>query len=117
MVLLNLKDQKDIVKVIEYLVEINHKNNTVQDVRDRFGLNMDEYRMCCNLAMPTISMVNMEGRYKAIRGTNRAIRKDIAALYAATKDEDGIAARGVKLLYDRYCNGASPEDDESEDTE
>lgn len=38
MVLLNLTDQRRIAEVIEYLVEIHQKDNTVEDVMDRFCL-------------------------------------------------------------------------------
>ena len=52
MQLLGLKDQKDIAEVIDYLVEIHQKSDTVEDVMEKFGLTPEEYRMCCNLAMP-----------------------------------------------------------------
>ena len=107
MVLLNLKDQRDIVKVIEYLVEINQTSTTVEDVMQRFGLSMDEYRMCCNLGMPALTQENMKGRYDAVRTVNRSMRKDIVALYEAVKDEDNVAARGVKLLWEKYCHRES----------
>lgn len=107
MQLLNLKDQQDIVKVIEYLVEIHQKNNTVDDVMKTFGLSVDEYRMCCNLAMPALRQGNMKGRYTALRQTNRKIRKDIKALYELAQWDNGPLAMGVKALYDDYVERRS----------
>jgi hypothetical protein len=104
MQLLNLKDQLDIVKVVEYLVEIHQKNNTVGDVMKRFGLGIDEYRMCCNLAVPALRQGNIKGRFTALSRINRAMRRDIRTLYEAVKDEDGSAADGVRELYRRYCD-------------
>jgi len=106
MQLLNLKDQRDIVKVVEYLVEIHQKDNTVGDVMRRFGLGIDEYRMCCNLAVPALRQGNIKGRFTAVSRTNKAMRKDIKALYAAVKDEEGPAADGVRRLFRSYCGQA-----------
>ena len=58
MQLLNLKDQRDIARVIEYLVEVNTKNSTVADVMERFRLTPEEYRMCSNLAVPALAQGN-----------------------------------------------------------
>lgn len=104
MQLLNLKDQRDIVKVVEYLIEIHQKSNTVEDVMKRFGLSMDEYRMCCNLAVPALAQGNMRGRFTAVSRTNKDMRRDIRALYEAVKDEDGMAAEGVRKLYATWCD-------------
>ena len=103
MYLLNLKDQRDIVKVIEYLVEIHQKNNTVGDVMKRFGITADEYRMCSNLAIPAIAQGNLKGRYTAVSRTNKAMRRDIKALYELAKDGGGPLEKGVKLMYETYC--------------
>lgn len=103
MVLLNLKDQRDIVKVIEYLVEIHQKNNTVGDVMKRFGITADEYRMCSNLAIPAIAQGNLKGRYKAVSRSNKAMRADIRAAYEATMDEEGPAAEALRMLYETHC--------------
>lgn len=103
MVLLNLKDQRDIAAVIEYLVEIHHKNNTVEDVMKKFGLSLDQYRMCCNLAMPALSQGNMKGRFTAVSRTNRYMRKDIKRMYEAVKDQEGPGVECLKMLYEDYC--------------
>ena len=103
MLLLNLKEQREIVKVIEYLLEIHQKDNTVEDVMRRFGLSYEQYQMCCNLAMPALAQGNMKGRFTAVSRTNRAMREDIKALHAAVKDDDSVAAAGVRQLYDSYC--------------
>ena len=103
MVLLNLKDQQDIVRVIEYLVEIHQKNNTVEDVMKKFGIGLDEYRMCCNLAMPALAQGNMKGRFTSVSRMNKAMRSDIRALYAAVKEEESPAADGVRLLHETWC--------------
>lgn len=103
MYLLNLKDQRDIVKVIEYLVETHQKNNTVEDMMKRFGLSVEQYRMCCNLAVPALAQGNMKGRYTATRNLYRKLRGDVAALYEAVKDEEGPAAEGVRRLYQDWC--------------
>ena len=92
MYLLNLKDQRDIVQVIEYLVEIHRKNKTVAHVMEKFHLTADQYRMCCNLAMPALAQGNMKGRFTVVRGINKAMREDIKVLYEAVKDDDGKAA-------------------------
>lgn len=104
MYLLNLKDQRDIVQVIEYLVEIHRKNKTVAHVMEKFHLTADQYRMCCNLAMPAIAQGNMKGRFTVVRGINKAMREDIKVLYDAVKDDDGKAAAGVRRLYETYCH-------------
>lgn len=103
MVLINLKDQRDIVKVVEYLIETHQKNNTVDDVMTRFGLDLDRYRMCCNLAMPAIAQGNMKGRFTAVRDVNRKMRRDLRALYAAAEGEEGLLADGVRKMYETYC--------------
>lgn len=103
MYLLNLKDQRDIVKVIEYLVEIHQKDNTVEDVMKRFGLTCDQYRMCCNLAVPALAQGNIKGRFTAVSRTNKAMRRDIKTLYELAKDGDGPLEKGVKLMYETYC--------------
>ena len=103
MYLLNLKDQRDIVKVIEYLVEIHQKDNTVEDVMERFGLTCDQYRMCSNLAVPALAQGNIKGRFKAVSLTNKAMRREIKALYELAKDGDGPIEKGVKLMYETYC--------------
>lgn len=104
MKLLNLKDQRDIVKVMEYLIEIQQKSNTVEDVMKRFGLGMDEYRMCCNLAVPALAQGNIRGRFTAVSRTNKDMRRDIRALYKEVKEDGGIAASGVRRLYEKYCD-------------
>ena len=104
MVLLNLKDQREIVAVVEYLVEINQKPNTVADVMRKFHLTVDEYRMCSNLAVPALAQGNMKGRFTAVSQMNKKMRKDIKALYEAVKDEEGMAADGVRKLYRDYCD-------------
>jgi len=101
--LLGLKDQQDIVRVIEHLVETHRKSNTVADVMQRFHLTLDEYRMCCNLAMPALAQGNMKGRFTAVSATCKAMRRNIKALYESVKDEEGTAADGVRLLYETYC--------------
>lgn len=102
--LLSLKDQRDIVRVIDYLVEIHRKDNTVEDVMRRFGISYDEYQMCSNLAIPALAQGNMKGRYSVVRGVNRAMREDIKVLYEAVKDDDGKAAAGVRALWEAYCH-------------
>ena len=106
MVLLNLKDQQDIVRVIEYLVEIHQKDNTVGDVMERFGLSPEEYRMCCNLAMPALRQGNMKGRFTAVSRVNRAMRKAIKALYEDVQENPEKAVQGVKVLWESYCGHA-----------
>lgn len=103
MVLLNLKDQQDIVRVIEYLVEIHQKDNTVGDVMERFGLSPEEYRMCCNLAMPALRQGNMKGRFTAVSKLNKSMRRDIKALYKEVQREPEKAAAGVEKLWGTYC--------------
>ena len=103
MVLLNLKDQQDIVRVIEYLVEIHQKDNTVEDVMEKFGLSPEEYRMCCNLAMPALRQGNMKGRFTAVSRANKAIRRDIKALYKEVQSNPEKAAAGVEMLWGTYC--------------
>ena len=104
MYLLNLKDQRDIVKVIDYLVETHRKNNTVAEVMEKFHLTPDQYRMCCNLAVPALAQGNMKGRFAVVRGINKAMREDINLLYEAVKGDDGKAAAGVRRLYETYCH-------------
>ncbi len=103
MVLLNLTDQRRIAEVIEYLVEIHQKDNTVEDVMDRFCLTPEEYRMCCNLAMPALRQGNMKGRFTAVSRANKAMRRDIKALYKEVQRDSGKAAAGVEVLYGTYC--------------
>lgn len=103
MVLLNLKDQQDIVRVIEYLVEIHQKDNTVEDVMEKFGLSPEEYRMCCNLAMPALRQGNVKGRFTAVSRANKAIRRDIKALYKEVQSNPEKAAAGVEMLWGTYC--------------
>lgn len=103
MYLLNLKDQRDIVKVIEYLVEIHQKDNTVEDVMERFGLTCDQYRMCCNLAMPALAQGNIKGRFTAVSKLNKSMRRDIKALYKEVRSDPGKAAAGVETLWGTYC--------------
>lgn len=103
MQLLGLKDRRDIVAVIEYLVEIHQKDNTVEDVMDRFCLTPEEYRMCCDLAMPALRQGNMKGRFTAVSRINKAMRRDIKALYKEVQSDPGKAAAGVEMLYGTYC--------------
>jgi len=116
MQLLSLKEQQDIVKVIEWLTERHLKENTVAEVMKQFGLTMEEYRMCCNLAMPALALGNMKLRLTAMSKQNKAMRKEIRALYDAVKDDEGVAADGVRLLFKRHCTQAQNvvygEDDE-----
>ena len=100
---MNLKDQRDIARVIEYLVEVNTKNSTVADVMERFRLTPEEYRMCSNLAVPALAQGNMKGRFMVVSRMNKAMRKDVKALYEAVKDEEGLAAEGVRMLYAAWC--------------
>ena len=104
MVLLNLKDQNDIKTVSEYLVETNKKSTTVGQIMKKFGISLDEYRMCCNLAVPALARANVEGRYTALRNVNKAMREDIKALYETLKDEDGPGAEGIRMLYNTWCD-------------
>lgn len=101
--MLNLKEQRDIVAVIEYLVEIHQKSNTVDEVMRKFRLSLDEYRMCCNLAMPALAQGNMKGRFTAVSRTNKAMRQDIKRMYEAVQDMDGPGVECVRMLYDTYC--------------
>ena len=103
MQLLGLTDQKRIAEVIEYLVEIHQKNDTVEDVMEKFGLSPEEYRMCCNLAMPALRQGNMKGRFTAVSRINKAMRRDIKALYKEVQKEPGKAAAGVEMLWGTYC--------------
>lgn len=103
MVLIGLKDQQDIVKVIEYLVEIHQKNNTVADVMKRFSLTPEQYRMCCNLAVPALAQGNIKGRFTAVSKTNKAMRNEIKALYELAKDGEGPLADAVRQMYEKYC--------------
>ena len=103
MTLLNLQEQREIVKVIEYLVAIHQKNNTVEDVMERFGLSYEQYSMCCNLAMPALRQGNMKGRFTAVSKTNKAMRKELKALYERVKDDGGLAAAGVREMYRNWC--------------
>ena len=103
MLLLNLKEQREIVAVIEYLVEIHHKNNTVEDVMNRFGLSYEEYQMCCNLAMPALAQGNMKGRFTSVSRTNKWMREDIKRMYEAVKDQEGPGVECLKTLYEDYC--------------
>lgn len=103
MVLIGLKDRQDIVKVIAYLVEIHHKNETVASVMRRFHISAEEYRMCCDLAVPAIAQGNMKGRYTAVRNANKAMRSDIEALYQQVKNDEGKAAAGVRMLHKNWC--------------
>ena len=103
MLLLNLKDQQEIVRVIQYLVEIHQKSNTVADVMQRFNLTPEQYRMCCNLAMPALAQGNMKGRFTAVSRTNKAMRQDIKRMYEAVQDMEGPGVECVRMLYDTYC--------------
>jgi hypothetical protein len=103
MQLLGLKDQRDIVAVIDYLVEIHQKDNTVEAVMERFGLSPDEYRMCCNLAMPALRQGNIKGRFTAVSRMNKAMRRDIKALYKEVQSDPEKAAAGVEMLWWTYC--------------
>jgi len=120
--LLNLKEQRDIVTVIDYLVETHQKNNTVGDVLKMFSLTPDEYRMCCNLAMPALRLGNMKGRFAAARCANKAMRKDIKDLYERVKAEQSEGADAIRRLYETYCTHktnvvyGSAKDAEVEDT-
>lgn len=101
--MLGLTDQKRIAEVIDYLVEIHQKDNTVEDVMERFGLSPEEYRMCCNLAMPALRQGNIKGRFTAVSRVNKAMRRDIKALYKEVQKEPGKAAAGVEMLWGTYC--------------
>ena len=103
MQLLGLKDRRDIVAVIDYLVEIHQKNDTVEDVMEKFGLSPEEYRMCCDLAMPALRQGNLKGRFTAVSRINKAIRRDIKALYKEVQSDPGKAAAGVEMLWGTYC--------------
>ena len=103
MQLLGLKDRRDIVAVIDYLVEIHQKNDTVEDVMEKFGLSPEEYRMCCDLAMPALRQGNIKGRFTAVSRINKAIRRDIKALYKEVQSDPGKAAAGVEMLWGTYC--------------
>ena len=128
MTLLSLMEQRRIANVINYLIEIHQKSDTVEDVMQKFGLTLDEYRMCCNLGMPALAMRNMQGRFEAVRSANKSMRRDIKALYDALKDEDGPGAEGIRMLYDAHCSHGSgvvygtaqdeePDEDEEEKEE
>ena len=103
MPLLGLVDQKRIAEVIDYLVEIHQKDNTVEDVMERFGLSPEEYRMCCNLAMPALRQGNIKGRFTAVSRMNKAMRRDIKALYKEVQSDPEKAAAGVEMLWGTYC--------------
>ena len=103
MQLLGLKDQRDIVVVIDYLVEIHQKSDTVEDVMEKFALTPEEYRMCCNLAMPALRQGNVKGRFTAVRRMNRAMKRDIKALYKEVQQDREKAAAGVEMLFGTYC--------------
>ena len=103
MQLLGLTDQRRIAEVIDYLVEIHQKDNTVEDVMERFGLSPEEYRMCCNLAMPALRQGNIKGRFTAVSRINKAMRRDIKALYKEVQREPQKAAAGVEMLWGTYC--------------
>jgi hypothetical protein len=103
MQLLGLVDQKRIAEVIDYLVEIHQKDNTVEDVMERFGLSPEEYRMCCNLAMPALRQGNIKGRFTAVSRMNKAMRRDIKALYKEVQSDPDKAAAGVEMLWGTYC--------------
>lgn len=103
MQLLGLKDQRDIAAVIDYLVEIHQKSDTVEDVMEKFALTPEEYRMCCNLAMPALRQGNIKGRFTAVRRMNRAMKRDIKALYREVQQDRDKAAAGVEMLFGTYC--------------
>ena len=103
MQLLGLTDQRRIAEVIDYLVEIHQKDNTVEDVMERFGLSPEEYRMCCNLAMPALRQGNIKGRFTAVSRVNKAMRRDIKALYKEVQSDPEKAAAGVEMLWGTYC--------------
>lgn len=100
---MGLKDRRDIVAVIDYLVEIHQKNDTVEDVMEKFGLSPEEYRMCCDLAMPALRQGNIKGRFTAVSRINKAIRRDIKALYKEVQSDPEKAAAGVEMLWGTYC--------------
>lgn len=106
MQLLGLKDQKEIAAVIDYLVEIHQKSDTVEDVMEKFGLTPEEYRMCCNLAMPALRQGNVKGRFTAVRRMNKAMKRDIKALYKEVQKDPEKAAAGVEMLWGTYCTHA-----------
>ena len=103
MQLLGLTDQRRIAEVIDYLVEIHQKDKTVEDVMERFGLSPEEYRMCCNLAMPALRQGNIKGRFTAVSRVNKAMRRDIKALYKEVQSDPEKAAAGVEMLWGTYC--------------
>ena len=103
MQLLGLKDQRDIVEVIDYLVEIHQKSDTVEEVMAKFALTPEEYRMCCNLAMPALRQGNVKGRFTAVLRMNRAMKRDIKALYKEVQQDREKAAAGVEMLFGTYC--------------
>ena len=122
MVLLGLKEQREIVAVIEYLLETHLKNNTVADVMKRFGITMEQYWMCSNFAKPAIAQGNIKGSYTAVKNANRNMRSDIATLYELVKDDtESVAAAGVRKLYQDWCEHkpsavyGKNEDDEIQD--
>ena len=105
MVLLNLKEQHEIIEVIEYLIFIHRKSVTVEDVMKRFGLSFDQYRMCCNLGAPALAEANKNGRFTTVSRANKSMRNDIKELYYALSDDDhSKAADGVRALYRSWCN-------------
>ena len=99
MTLLNLKEQRRIVEIIEYLVETQNKNNTVGELMAKFGITFDEYRMCCELGKPAITQGNIKSRMKAIQKNNRTLRQDVKALYELADGQDGPLAEAVRRAY------------------
>jgi hypothetical protein len=70
---------------------------------EKFGLSPEEYRMCCNLAMPALRQGNIKGRFTAVSRVNKAMRRDIKALYKEVQSDPGKAAAGVEMLWGTYC--------------
>ena len=102
---LDISEQNEILRVIDYLVETQNTGTTVQQVMDRFGLTVDEYRMCSNLAMPALKQGNLEGRLNAVRKIYKTMRRDIKDAYGKLDEkDDGGAARVVRRMYRAYCD-------------
>lgn len=102
--LLNLKEQREIVEVINYLLEIQTKNVTVAQLMEKFGISFDEYRMCCNLAKPAMMQGNMAGQYNNMRKLYAAVLADVRAAYNEVKDLEGPGADAVRRMYDAHVD-------------
>lgn len=114
--LLNLKEQREIVEVINYLLEIQTKNVTVAELMEKFGISFDEYRMCCNLAKPAMMQGNMAAQYNNMRKVCTAMRKAINEAWEAVQGTQGPAADAVRKLYETHVyNGGSVVYGKSED--